>query len=57
VTGPLRALGALSRCSSSLRSLLQAAWIHFKRLLSALDHLMAKLDAPLALRLRAIGGR
>ncbi len=57
MTGPLRALGALSRCSSSLRSLLQAAWIHFKRLLSALDHLMAKLDAPLALRLRAIGGR
>ena len=39
-----------------LLSLLQTAWIHFERLLSALDCLVAALFAPMAPWSRAIGG-
>jgi hypothetical protein len=44
------------RSMQGLRALLQAAWIHFERLLSALDRLVAALVAPMAPWSRAIGG-
>ena len=44
------------RSLQGLRALLQTAWIHFERLLSALDRLVATLVAPMAPWSRAIGG-
>ena len=44
------------RSMQGLRALLQTAWIHFERLLSALDRLVAALVAPMAPWSRAIGG-
>ena len=44
------------RILQGLRALLQTAWIHFERLLSALDRLVAALVAPMATWSRAIGG-
>jgi hypothetical protein len=44
------------RSLQGLRGLLQTAWIHFERLLSALDHLVAALVALMAPWSRAIGG-
>jgi len=44
------------RSLQGLRALLQTAWIHFERLLSALDRLVAALVAPMAPWSRAIGG-
>ncbi len=44
------------RSVQQLHSLLQTAWIHFERLLSALDRLVAALVAPMATWSRAIGG-
>ncbi len=39
-----------------LRALLQTAWTHFERLLSALDRVVAALVAPITPLSRAIGG-
>jgi len=44
------------RSLQGLRALLQTAWIHFERFLSALDRLVAALVAPMAPWSRAIGG-
>ena len=44
------------RSMPGLRALLQTAWIHFERLLSALDRLVAALVALVAPWSRAIGG-
>jgi len=44
------------RSLQGLRAMLQTAWTHFDRLLSALDRLVAALVAPMAQRSRAIGG-
>jgi len=44
------------RSLQGLRALLQTAWTHFERLLSALDRLVASLVAPMAPWSRAIGG-
>ena len=44
------------RSMQELRAPLQTAWIHFERLLSALDHLVAALVALMAPQSRAIGG-
>ena len=44
------------RSLQGLRGLLQTAWIHFERLLSALDYLVAALVAPMVPWSRAIGG-
>jgi hypothetical protein len=44
------------RSLQGLRALLQTAWTHFERLLSALDRLVAALVAPMAQWSRAIGG-
>ena len=44
------------RSMQGLRALLQTAWTHFERLLSALDRVVAALVAPMAPLSRAIGG-
>ncbi len=44
------------RSLQGLRAMLRAAWIHLKRLLSALDRLAATLVAPIALWSRAMRG-
>ena len=44
------------RSLQELRALLQTAWIHFEWLLSALDHLVAVLVAPMAPWSWVIGG-
>jgi hypothetical protein len=44
------------RSLQGLRALLQTAWIHFERLLSALDCLVAALVAPMTPWSQAIGG-
>lgn len=44
------------RSLQGLRAMLQTAWTHFDRLLSALDRLVAALVAPMAQWSRAIGG-
>ena len=44
------------RSLQGLRALLQTAWIHFERLLSALDRLASALAALIAPWSRAIGG-
>ena len=44
------------RSLQGLRKLLQTAWTHFDRLLSALDRLVAALGAPMTQTSRAIGG-
>jgi len=44
------------RSLQGLRKLLQTAWTHFDRLLSAMDRLVAALGAPMTQTSRAIGG-
>ena len=47
----------LSRsCCQGLRVLMQTAWTHFDRLMSALDRLVAALVAPMTPWSRGIGG-
>ena len=54
----MRAIIGIGRPRSlqGLRAMLQTAWTHFDRLLSALDRRVATLVAPMTKWSRAIGG-